>query len=148
MLHPVTTILRKSLTLSVPILMAALVEASVQLLLRISSQSPYWLFASVVFNTIQSSAASIWQFVIRTCLQWSGSIPSQFAIMRLFRIRTLWMSTSSQKMYTQHFLDCKMIDSDKSKEYNMYYHETGKRTSNGITTAPVHGDLCTDKIIQ
>lgn len=45
--------------------MAALVEASVQLLIRISSQSPYWLFASVVFNTIQSSAASIWQFVIR-----------------------------------------------------------------------------------
>ena len=41
-------------------------DGNVQLLIRISSQSPYWRFASVVFNTIQSSAASIWQFVIQT----------------------------------------------------------------------------------
>ena len=92
----VTVMLRKSDTLSVPNLMAALVEVSVQLLTTMFSQGPSAAFFSVVLKTMQSSADSIWQLQIRTLRQWSGSMPSQLTIFRLFKMRMPSISTSSQ----------------------------------------------------
>lgn len=90
------TILRNMSSLSLPNLMAALVEVRVQLLTVIFSQGPYCMALAVFLKTMQSSAHSMWQLAMRTFWQWSGSMPSQLAIRRLFRIRIPSISTSRQ----------------------------------------------------
>ena len=90
------TMLRKSSSLSLPNLMAALVEVRVQLVTVMFSQGPYCMAWAVFLKTMQSSAHSMWQLAMRTFWQWSGSMPSQLAIRRSFRMRMPSMSTSRQ----------------------------------------------------
>ena len=74
-----TIMFLKSPTPSVPIFIAAEVEISVQPVISMFSHGPYSELPFEVLRQMQSSAHSTWQSQIRTLLQWSGSMPSEFA---------------------------------------------------------------------
>ena len=81
-----TIIFLKSPTPSVPIFIAAEVEISVQPVISMFSHGPYSELPFEVLRQMQSSAHSTWQSQIRTLLQWSGSMPSEFATSRSFNM--------------------------------------------------------------
>ena len=64
-----TRIFSKSATPSVPILIAALVEVSVQLEMMTFLVGPYSLLPAVVLRQMQSSAHWTWQPMIRTLVE-------------------------------------------------------------------------------
>ena len=54
------------------------------------------MFPAELFRQIQSSPHSIWQPIMRTFVLWSGSIPSEFATFKSFKMRMRSINTSSQ----------------------------------------------------
>ena len=91
-----TTTFPKSPVPSVPIFRAAEVEIRVQPEMTIFFVGPYSMFPAEAFRQMQSSAQVMWQPRIRTLVEWSGSMPSEFATIRLLRMRISEISTSSQ----------------------------------------------------
>ena len=85
----------KSPVPSVPILSAAEVEVRVQPEMMIFRVGPYSMLPAEDFRQMQSSAQVTWQPMMRTLLEWSGSMPSEFVQSSGLSTRMPEISTSS-----------------------------------------------------